>query len=340
MRIGEHIIGRGRPTLVIAEIGVNHDGDVNRALKLVAAAAEAGADAVKLQLFRADRLAGDAPLAAYQIGTGGQRDLLRTLELSQDEVERVVDAIRSVGLLPIATPFSPEDVDDVRRLGLPAVKVASPDCVNTLLLRACAGLDVPMLVSTGAATMSEVANLVAEFGASELALLHCVSSYPTPDNAAQLCWMHDLATLCERVGYSDHTQNALTGALAVAAGACVIEKHLTYDRSAAGPDHAASFAPRQFADYVKRIRTAEQLIGAGAKMVQACEQDVRRVSRQSLALRHGIASGRVIGEADLTTRRPGDGIPPSAWATVVGRRAARDLPAGTLLAPDLLAKAA
>ncbi|MEM8873394.1 MAG: N-acetylneuraminate synthase family protein [Planctomycetota bacterium] len=340
MRIGEREIGPGRPTLVIAEIGVNHDGDVTRALRLVEAAANAGADAVKFQLFRADRLAGDAPLAAYQTGTGGQRELLRSLELSTAEVESVVAANRDAGRLPIATPFSPEDVDDVRRLGLPAVKIASPDCVNTLLLRACAELSVPMLVSTGAATMGEVDRLVRDIGDVDLALLHCVSSYPTPDDAAQLGWIRQLETRCPIVGYSDHTQNAVTGALAVAAGARVIEKHLTYDRAAAGPDHAASFAPAQFANYVQGIREAEQVMGGGDKSVQPCEQDVRRVSRQSLALRHGIAAGRVIGAADLTTRRPGDGLAPSVWVDVVGRRATRDLPAGTLLSWDLLAKAA
>ncbi|MEM6313824.1 MAG: N-acetylneuraminate synthase family protein [Planctomycetota bacterium] len=340
MRIGARDIGPGEPTLVIAEIGVNHDGDVGKALRLVDAAAEAGTDAVKLQLFRADRLAGDAPLAAYQTGNGGQRELLRSLELSDAEVERVVGAVHDAGLLPIATPFSPEDVDTVRRLGLPAVKIASPDCVNTLLLQRCATLGVPMLISTGAATLAEIDATLDELADASVALLHCVSSYPTPDAAAELRWMSDLAGRCAVVGYSDHTQNAATGALAVAAGASVIEKHLTYDRSADGPDHAASFAPKQFAEYVRRVREAEVLMGHGTKSVQACEEDVRRVSRQSLALRHGIAAGRVIGESDLTTRRPGTGIPPSALREIVGRRVGRDLPAGTLLTWDSLAKAA
>ncbi len=347
MEIDGRGVGIGRPTFIIAEIGVNHDGSVARAIELVNAAATCGADAVKLQLFRADALMhGTAAFASYQSDRCAARhpiDMLRQYELGYEELRVVVDAIRSAGLVPIATPFSPDDVAMIERFALPAIKIASPDLVNRPLLRRAFLTGLPMLVSTGAATFEEVRTFSAWMNDRSIpyALLHCISSYPVPMDQANLSWIGELArSLDVPVGYSDHTAEMLAGACAVSHGAVVIEKHLTHDRNAPGPDHAASFDPEQFGQYVRWIRQAECLAGSGAKRVLEIERDVRRVSRQSLVLKREVSAGRALEWDDLTVQRPGTGIPAARIDDAVGRRAARDLPAGVMLAWDMLADAA
>ncbi len=337
MQIDTHPIGPGHPVFVIAEVGVNHDGSVGTALDLVRRAADAGADAVKVQLFDADRLLHpSAGFAAYQTGQADcPRAMLRKYQFDDRAAETVIDAARDAGLVPLATPFSPADVAVIERLGLPAVKIASPDLVNPVLLERAAELNVPLLVSTGAATGEEVweaAGLLHQLRA-EFALLHCVSSYPAAAADAHLNWIKRLSE--EHgvpVGYSDHATDPLAGALAVAAGARIVEKHLTHDRAAAGPDHAASADPGQFAEYVRLIRAAEKLLGGtGEKRVLPCEADVRRVSRQSLVLSRDVPAGVPLREADLTVQRPGAGVPAAAVRRVVGLPLKTALPAGTLL---------
>lgn len=337
MKIANREIAVNGRTFVIAEIGVNHDGSMAVALDLVRAAAGAGADAVKLQLFAADRLLhASAAFADYQRGSAADpAAMLRQYELSADDAATIVAAIRAAGLVPLATPFSPADVETVRDLQLPAVKIASPDLANPVLLEAAASLGVPMLVSTGASTADEVrraAGWLWRLGA-EFSLLHCVSAYPVDAADANLGWIGELVTKYGvPVGYSDHTSHPLAGALAVACGARVIEKHLTHDRAAAGPDHAASFDPSQFADYVASIRLAERLRGAGGERhVLDCERDVRRVARQSLVAARDLPAGITIAAADLTVQRPGDGIPAADLSRVVGRKVRCGVGAGTLL---------
>jgi N,N'-diacetyllegionaminate synthase len=340
-------IGTGCPTLVIAEIGVNHDGSVRLAKELVELAAACGADAVKLQLFSAKNLMhASSEFAEYQQQRVNDTDpaaMLRRYELSPADVAELVALIRKRGLIPIATPFSPADVAVLRRMSLPAVKIASPDLVNRPLLLAVADLGVPIIASTGAATMDEVATTVRWINEWHLsfALLHCVSSYPTPPEQANLCWIGELADQFEvPIGLSDHTTDELAGALAVASGASIVEKHFTYDRRANGPDHSASADPEQFANYVKMIRRAEVLRGAPGKHVLEVEQDVRRVSRQSLVLVRDLRPGEILSEADLTVQRPGTGIPAGEVQRAVGQRAVRAMTAGEMLRWEMLTSAA
>ena len=340
-------VGPGWPTLVVAEVGVNHDGSVAKALELVRIARNCGADAVKLQVFRATSLVHPScRMAEYQrqqLPADDPLDMLRRYELPSDDLARVVRAIREVKMVPLATPFSPTDLDVVERLRLPAVKIASPDVVNRPLLGAAAKVGKPLLVSTGAAQMDEVEATAGWLRgwAAPFALLHCVSSYPAPPQHANLCWIGELA---ERfrvpVGYSDHTTSTAAGALAAAAGACVVEKHLTYDRDAKGPDHAASSDPGQFERYVRLIREADVLRGAPGKHVLDIEQDVRTVSRQSLVLRRSLQPGEQIREEDLTVQRPGTGMPAAMIESAVGRRVIRPVTAGSLLQWDMLSDAA
>jgi N,N'-diacetyllegionaminate synthase len=347
LKIDNRLVGHGRPTFVIAEIGVNHDGSVQRAIELARIAKSCGADAVKLQVFRASMLLhSSSQFAEYQKQRGNAEnpvEMLRRYELSAEEVQKVVRSIRDMRLVPLATPFSPPDMDTIAGLRLPAVKIASPDLVNRPLLARVAQYGKPMLVSTGAATMLEVdmaARWLREWNA-KFSLLHCVSGYPTAAEDANLCWIGELASRFDvPIGYSDHTTESVTGALASAAGAVIVEKHLTYDRSAKGPDHAASADPVQFERYVRQIREAERMRGTPGKRVLDIEQDVRKVSRQSLVLRRDLRPGHILREDDLTVQRPGTGMPAAMIMQAVGRKVVRPLQAGALLQPDMLTGAA
>jgi sialic acid synthase SpsE len=345
--IDRHRIAPTGRTLVIAEIGVNHDGSAPRALELVRRAHEAGADAVKLQIFRATQLLhGSARFAEYQQSRTDAADpveMLLQYELPLEDIATIVASVRALGMIPLATPFSPEDVPVIDQLDLPAVKIASPDLVNLTLLRRAARTRRPMLLSTGASTIAEIAQAVQWMSdwQAPIALLHCISSYPVSDVDAQLSWIGELSSRFSLpVGYSAHSTDLDAGAFAVMAGACIVEKHLTYDRNATGPDHSASADPQQFARYVASIRRAERLRGSGSRHVLSCEQDVRTVSRQSLVLRRAIEAGQAISLDDLTVQRPGTGIPAAQEPRVIGRSARCALPAGTMLDWSMLADAA
>jgi len=347
IRMADRLIGAGQPVLIVAEIGVNHDGSLARALQLVHEAKLAGADAVKFQVFTADRLMHrESQFASYQadrVSAESPVAMLRKYELCPLDVTALVGAIRACGMIPLATPFSLPDLQYIATLELPAVKIASPDLVNRPLLSAAAKLGVPMLISTGAATMDEVGQCVAWLREWRVpfTLLHCISSYPTPPEQANLRWISELAEhYTAPVGYSDHTTELAAGALAVAAGACVIEKHLTYDRAAPGPDHAVSADPSQFADYIQSIRHAEKLCGRSGKRVLSIERDVRTVSRQSLVLVRDIQPGEPIGEGDIVIQRPGLGIPAAQLGRLIGKRVRKTIRAGTMLQWEMLADAA
>ncbi len=342
MKIGTRELGPDQSVFVIAEIGVNHDGSVERAIDLVHAARDAGADAVKLQVFSADRLMHrSARFATYQasrVDAADPAEMLRRYELDDSALLRIATVAADARLIALATPFSPEDVDRVAAFGT-AIKIASPDLVNRVLLARVIKAGLPMLVSTGAADADEVeraTNWLRRKGAT-LALLHCVSAYPVAAGDAQLNWIRWLARFGVPVGYSDHTSEPVTGALAVIAGACIVEKHITYDVAASGPDHSASFNAMQFAEYVRLIRIAEQMRGDGGPRHQLeCEKDVRGVSRQSLVAARAIPAGARIDVGSLTTQRPGLGISAECVDDVVGRRARRDIAAGEILTADLV----
>ncbi|HEX8910776.1 MAG TPA: N-acetylneuraminate synthase family protein [Humisphaera sp.] len=343
LQVGGREVGPGKPTFVIAELGVNHDGNLNKALELVKVAAACGADAIKLQVFRATTLMHpSAAFAGYQrerVAESNPIDMLRRYELSRDDLRTIVRAATDLRLATLATPFSLSDVDTLAGLRLPAVKIASPDLVNLPLLREVAHLGRPMILSTGAATLDEVRTTAGWLDGLHVpyALLHCVSSYPVAAADAQLGWVSELDRAFDvPVGYSDHTTHPMAGALAVAAGATILEKHLTYDQRARGPDHSASADPALFERYVRHVREADAMRGLPGKCVLGCERDVRTVSRQSLVLRRTLRAGEQIAAKDLAVQRPGTGISAARWDDVVGSRAACDIPAGTMLQPDMV----
>lgn len=373
MQIGDRKIGLDQPPYIIAEIGVNHDGEVARAIELTDAAADAGADAVKLQFFETDRLMSKAAkLAAYQKNAGETDpiEMLKRLELTIDEMSLVVDRAHELGIHAIVTVFSMELVEIAETLAWDAYKTASPDIVNRPLLEALVATGKPMIVSTGASELSEIGNIyfgVLECITERCAMLQCVSSYPVDFRNASIAAMHDFPDelwLCGGVlGYSDHTTEVDTGAVAVRVGASILEKHFTYSRRAFGPDHVASLEPVQFARYVqlakaapkapvcvrkenmfgiplltskwtvvdqaaiKEMSTEDPRIGSIEKRVLDCERDVREVARQSVVSVGEISPGTTITRDMLTIKRPGTGILAYAIDTVVGRVATREIEA-------------
>jgi N,N'-diacetyllegionaminate synthase len=341
MNIGERQIGPDHPPYIIAEIGVNHDGSVERAIELVDAAARAGADAIKLQLFETDRLLSRAAkLAAYQRRSGADDpfDLLRRVELPAQQMRPIVERAHRGGVQAMVSIFSVELVPEADALPFDAFKTASTDIINRPLIESMRGTGRPLFVSTGAATLEEVRDAASWLEGHPYVFLHCVSSYPTPDDDAALGGRIAMLDVSPRaIGYSDHTRSVDTGALAVAGGARVLEKHLTYDRGAAGPDHAASLDPDGFAEYVRLAHRAFRMVGPIEKCVTDAERDVRCVSRQSLTTTRDLSAGQVIERSDLTIKRPGTGISPACLEHVLGQRLARTVEADMPLTEDALA---
>jgi sialic acid synthase SpsE len=322
VRIGNRRLGDRSAPYIIAEIGVNHDGKVKRARELVEAAASAGAHAVKFQYFEAQRLLSRAACLAKYQNDAGARDpfeMLAELELSVPDLVTLVEFARARGLDSIVTLFSLEHVDHLRRLPWAAYKVASPDIVNRPLIDSLRECGRSMILSTGASTAEEVMNAVRWMGDSEFALMHCISAYPTPDAAAQLAGIAALQALSNApIGYSDHTTNEMTGGLAVAAGAAILEKHLTHSRAARGPDHAMSLEPDQFQRYVAFAHAAANMLGESGKILHPIEQDVRTVARQSVVAARPLRAGHRLVRQDLTLKRPGKGLECTMLTRLIG----------------------
>lgn len=327
--------------LVIAEAGVNHNGDLDLALRLCDAAKAAGADAVKFQSFRAeDLVVPGAPTAQYQARQTGQQDqfaMLQQLELSTAQHEAIKRHCDAIGIEFFSTPFSVDAVDMLVHLSVRRLKLSSGELTHRALVERAAAARLPLLVSTGMATMDEIREALqwiagARGGLHGVTVLHCTSAYPAPDEALNLRAMVSMAAaLGVAVGYSDHSLGIEADLAAVALGACVIEKHLTLDRTLPGPDHGASLEPPQFQAMVEGIRRVSAMLGDGVKAPTPEERDTARVARRSIVAAVNIPAGAVITAAMLACRRPATGIAPRDLDRVVGRRAVQPVPAGTVL---------
>jgi len=317
---------------IIAEIGVNHDGSVEKARELVRAAKACGADYAKFQTFKAARLASaQAPTAAYQKAhhAGGQLAMLARYELSPDQFRGLFDDCRETGIRFLSSPFDPESLAFLIDLGLDTIKLGSGELTNLPLLEQLGRSGVRVIASTGMATLGEVEQAVRVLraaGCRDLVLLHCVTAYPAPPEQVNLRAMVTLGRAFGLpVGYSDHAPGIAVAAAAVALGATVIEKHLTLDRSAPGPDHAASSEPAELATLVAAVRQVESCLGDGIKQPAPCELPNIAVARKSLVAARDLAAGTVLREGDLVIKRPGDGIPPLHGPHILGMKLARDV---------------
>jgi N-acetylneuraminate synthase len=356
-------------TLIIAEAGVNHNGDRMRAIALVGAAARAGADIVKFQSFRADRLAtADAAKANYQQATTGraqsQLEMLRGLELSESDEEAVAAACSAAGIAYMSTPFDADSATHlVRRIGVSRLKVGSGDLTNAPLLLHLARFRLPIILSTGMSTLSELEQAlgVIAFGflavtsarptrrdlaellldratwselRSKVTLLHCTTEYPAAPHSINLRAMATMRTAFGlEVGFSDHSRGIHIAAAAVALGASVIEKHLTLDRSLPGPDHQASIEPDELAVMIASIRDVELALGDGHKLPAPEEIANRLIARRSLVAISSIREGEPFSEANLGTKRPGGGVPPIEYWAYLGKKAGRDYAPDEALEP-------
>jgi N,N'-diacetyllegionaminate synthase len=331
---------------VIAEAGVNHNGSLDLARKLVLAAKQAGADAVKFQTFKAERVAqSDAPKADYQLRNTdraeSQIEMLRKLELPDAAHTELIALCRKTEIEFLSTPYNEEDIDFLAALGVNALKLASIHCVEPHLLRYAARSGRHLLVSTGMATLAEVDEAVKAIrstGHEDFTLLQCTTNYPSRVADANL---RTIPLLRERyqcaVGYSDHTQSDTSCIAAVALGATMIEKHFTLDKTLPGPDHTSAAEPAEFAALVRKIRATEAALGSGIK--EPCEAEMENATnmRRSLVARRDIAAGEVITEAALTCRRPANGLSPRVVDEIVGRQAVVAIPAGTRLTREMIA---
>jgi N,N'-diacetyllegionaminate synthase len=335
-------------TFIIAEAGVNHNGDEKLALALVEAAAKSGADAVKFQTFSANKLTRrGAEKAEYQkqaTGEGDQHGMLKALEMSESLHRRLFAHCREFGIEFMSTAFDEEALDFLVELGIKRIKVASGEITNAPLLRHMAGKGLPLIVSTGMAGLDEVVAAVdiirAARGARGLAeplaeivtILHCTSNYPTENADVNLRAMNTIARATGLpVGYSDHTLGLAVSTGAVALGATVIEKHFTLDSDLPGPDQKASLEPDQLGALVRQIRDVEAALGSDVKAPTASELPVRDLVRRSVTTARSLATGTTVGKDDVTLMRPGTGISPLDLDKVIGRKTTRNISVGETL---------
>ncbi len=318
------------PVHIIAEIGVNHCGDMDLARALVDVAKDAGADSVKFQSFRTERLvANEAARMPYQAadrcGDITQFEMLKRLELSEVQHVTLMEYCAARGIEFLSTPYDPESLEMLKRLGVATIKIASTDTTNVPLLRQVAASGLKAICSTGVCDYWEVARAVDAFREADtldqLTLLHCLSYYPAPPDEVNLAVIRRMsAAFGVPVGFSDHTLSEEMGAWAVLAGATTIEKHITLDKDAPGPDHAASLLPQEFEGYVATVRKAERALGDGFKRIQPSERPVKRHMQKSLVAARPFDAGHVLQKDDLTSMRPADGISPIQIDDVVGKR--------------------
>ena len=329
-------------TLVIAEAGVNHNGDIDLARKLVDVAAKAGADRVKFQTFTADKLVTThAKKAEYQNRTTGssesQHAMIRRLELTRDMHEVLIEHCKSREIQFFSTGFDRASVDLLVELGQDSFKIPSGEITNLPYLRHVGQYLKPVILSTGMATLSEIEaalDVLVQAGTprERITVLHCNTEYPTPMTDVNLLAMLTIRdTFGVQVGYSDHTLGVEVAIAAVALGATVIEKHFTLDRKMPGPDHKASLEPGELKSMVASIRNIEKAMGNGIKHPSLSESKNKSVVRKSLVAMHAISKGEVFCEANLAVKRPGTGLTPMRWDEILGRKAPRNFDADELI---------
>ncbi|PDW04071.1 N-acetylneuraminate synthase [Candidatus Viridilinea mediisalina] len=332
IQLANRRIGAGQPCFIIAEAGVNHNGDVQLAKELIYKAKEAGADCVKFQTFKAERIiTATAPKAAYQLQTTdpqeSQMEMLRKLELAMKVYGELLALAKKLDIFFMSTPYSVEDVDFLTDIGVSAFKLASIQIVEPYLLRHAAQKGIPMIISTGMAYLSEIdtaLRTVRRTGNEQIVLLQCTTNYPSrleDTHLHAMVMMRDaFGTL---VGYSDHTQSDIACIAAVALGACVVEKHFTLDKHLPGPDQSTSYDPQEFARLVRAIRDTELVLGRRIKEPTATEQANMMGMRRSIVAKRDLQLGEVLTAADLTFKRPANGLAPATLDAIVGRRLVR-----------------
>ena len=343
IKIADRLIGEGEPCFIIAEAGVNHNGDVNLAKKLIDVAREAGADAVKFQTFKAEELVTkSADKAEYQKKTTGtsetQYEMIKKLELPEEAHFELKSYADNHGIMFLSTPYDEGSADFLSRLGVVVLKISSADITNHPFLTHIAATNLPIILSTGMSTLGEVEEAieaVTSNGNDKLILMHCNFNYPARVEDVNLRAMITLKQAFGfPVGYSDHTPGIEVALAAVALGAVAIEKHFTLDRNLPGPDHRASLEPGELKEMVASIRNVEKSLGSSIKRPFGEEAQNRAISRRSLVATTDIAAGMTITRDMIGIKRPGTGIPPKYLNTVEGSKALKSIRQDELITWD------
>lgn len=345
IKIGSKMISENSPVFIIAEAGVNHNGDIEIAKKLVDAACEAGADAIKFQIFKTENLViKSAEKAEYQKLTTGsgetQYDMLKKLELSYDDHLKLMEYCKERNIIYLSTPFDYESADVLERFNIYAYKIGSGDITNIPFLKYIASKAKPMIISTGMSNLGEIEEAleaVKSTGNENIVLLHCTSNYPTDYKDVNLNAMITLKNAFKLpVGYSDHTLGIEIAIAAVSKGATVIEKHFTLDRTMPGPDHKASLEPDELRQMIVSIRNVEAALGDGLKKIVGKEEDVKKAARKSIVANVDIPCGSFITEEMLTIKRPGTGMPPKFLNYLIGKKAKTNISKNTVIEMSMI----
>lgn len=333
-KIGNKIIGDGNHVFIIAEAGVNHNGDINLAKELVDKAVFAGVDAIKFQTFKTEKLVTRyADMAEYQKENIGicdsQFNMLKNLELSYENFIELKAYCTLKDIMFLSTPFDFESADFLESIGMEAFKISSSDLTNIPLLIHIAKFNKPIILSSGMATLAEIEealNSIYSVENKEVAVLHCTSNYPARVQSVNLEVMNTIKSAFKIMsGYSDHTKGITVPIAAAAMGAAIIEKHFTLDKTMEGPDHKASLSHEELKDMVVAIRDVEMALGTGIKMYNASEVDTMKAARKSIVLARDIKAGEVIELTDLDFKRPGTGLSPRFYMDIVGCMVNRDI---------------
>jgi len=334
VKIGKKMLGEREPCFIVAEAGVNHNGNVDLAKKLIDAAKDARADAVKFQAFKTEKVVTKyAEKANYQKETTGlsesQYEMIKRLELKEEEFVELYDYSKKKNIIFLSSAFDKESVDLLDYLGVPAFKVASGEITNFPLLQYVAEKKKPIILSTGMSTLDEIEDaleIIRQKGVEDIVPLHCVTSYPAKIEDANL---KVIETLRHRfklpVGFSDHTLGITVPIAAVTLGAVLIEKHFTLDKTLPGPDHRGSLEPDELKDMIKAIRDVEQALGDGIKKPTEDEERIKKTVRRSIVAKVEIPKGTVITENMLDFKRPGTGIEPKNLNEVIGKKTKKDI---------------
>jgi N,N'-diacetyllegionaminate synthase len=334
-----------QPVIIIAEAGVNHNGSIELAKQLIDIAAEAGADYVKFQTFKADKIASKKAVKAdYQSKTTGaaesQLAMLKKLELSYGDHITLIDYCNKKNISFLSTPFDLDSIELLKGLNIRLGKIPSGEITNLPYLRAMAAAFDELVLSTGMCDMQEIDDalavlLQAGFSKDKITILHCNTEYPTPYPDVNLLAMNTIAEqLHVKVGYSDHTQGIEIPVAATALGACLVEKHFTIDRNMEGPDHKASLEPAELKAMVQAIRHIEQALGNGIKQPSPSEMKNREIARKSLVAATDLPPGHIISISDIAIKRPGNGISPMLVETIIGKQLSKAVPADDIFTND------
>ena len=319
--------------LIIAEAGVNHNGDFNTALKLCDAAKEAGADVVKFQTWKTEAIITKTVAQAeyQQENTGVQEsqfDMLKRLELSYDDFRKIKEHCDSIGIQFASTADEAESLDFLISIGIPFIKIGSGEIGNVSYLRYMGSKKMPVILSTGMSSLADIdisIQALREGGATDITLLHCTTSYPCVFENVNLNAMNTIRDAFKLpVGYSDHTLGSTVAIAAVAMGARLVEKHFTLDKNMEGPDHKASSTPDEFKEYVQSIRNIEKAMGNGEKVPTKVEQEISKVVLKRIVAKRPIAKNQIITEGDICVKRSGIGLPCNKWDIIVGTKARKD----------------